>query len=99
MVNAIRARFVTLPLPPQAWHWRMSVGAVVDLVLESDGRLQPIEIKCKSAVSPSDLTGLRAFRATYPEDRVAPGLVIYAGRECLCLDRKTVAWPWNGTLK
>ena len=49
------------------YHWRAHSGAEVDLVIERDGILWPLEIKCKAKITPSDVRGLAAFRAAYPE--------------------------------
>jgi hypothetical protein len=81
--------------PPQLYHWRTAGGAEVDLIMELDGRLYPMEVKSKSSLSGHDTSGLRAFRQTYDPNRVGPGLIIYAGKECFRLDRDTIALPWN----
>ena len=98
-VNAIHRQFVTLAVPPQPYHWRAFGGAEVDIVLERDGRLHPIEVKCKTRLTKHDTRGLRAFRDTYGQERVAHGLVIYAGSECYRVDKHTTALPWNAILK
>jgi predicted AAA+ superfamily ATPase len=95
VVNCIFRQAELQSTPPQLYHWRTAGGAEVDLVMELDGRLYPVEIKSKSSLSGHDTSGLRAFRQTYGPDRVGPGLVIYAGKECFRLDRDTIALPWN----
>jgi uncharacterized protein len=94
-VNDVLRQFITLAVPPQAYHWRTGGGAEVDLVLERDGKLYPLEVKCKSHLTKHDTRGLRAFRETYPKARIMTGLIIYAGRECYRVDENTVALPWN----
>jgi predicted AAA+ superfamily ATPase len=98
-VNLVRRQFTDLGVPPQLYHWRTSAGAEVDLVLERDARLYPIEIKYKTNLTGHDTRGLRAFRETYGRAggawQVMPGLMIYAGTEPLWLDRETIAIPWN----
>jgi len=51
-------------------------------------------MKCKTNLTKSDLTGLKAFRETY-QKQVMPGLVIYAGSEVYKLDEFTLAIPWS----
>jgi uncharacterized protein len=92
-VNYIHEQFATMSVPPNAYHWRTSGGAKVDLILERGGKLYPIEMRCKTNLSKRDLTGLKAFRETYKN--VMPGLVIYAGAEVYKLDEHTTAIPWN----
>ncbi|OQA82563.1 MAG: hypothetical protein BWY28_03224 [bacterium ADurb.Bin236] len=83
-----------MPMPPQAWHWRAAGGAEVDLVLERDGKLYPIEVKCKHSLSGHDARGLHSFRATYP-DKAMPGVIVYAGAETYRLSEHVIAIPWN----
>lgn len=97
-VNAVLRQVISLPVPPQAYHWRTSGGAEVDLVLEWDGKLFPIEVKCKTTVGRHDTRGLRAFRETYSSRQVMPGLIIYAGGECYRVDESTIALPWNADI-
>jgi hypothetical protein len=94
-VNYIHQQFSTLSVPPNAYHWRTSGGAEVDLILERAGKLYPIEMKCKTVLTRGDLSGLRAFRETYPKQEIMPALVIYAGTEIYKLDEQTIALPWN----
>lgn len=95
IVNYIHQQFTGLLTPPSSFHWRTSGGAEVDLILEKEGKLYPIEIKCKSNLSKGDLSGLKAFRETYTHLEVMPALIIYAGSEIYKLDANTTAIPWN----
>lgn len=97
-VNAVHHQFVTLTVPPIAYHWRTVGGAEVDIVLERDGRLYPIEVKCKTHLNGHDSRGLRAFRQTYGPDRVMPALIVYAGEACYRVNPHTIALPWNATV-
>jgi len=93
-VNMLLAHANALQVPPVAYHWRTSAGAEVDLVFERGGRLYPIEMKSSTRLGSQDLSGMRSFRATYTERDIAPGLVIYAGRDFFRLDDQTLAVPW-----
>jgi len=70
----------------------------VDLILELDGRLFPIEMKCRTNLNKHDTRGLRAFRNTYGEKKVAPAVIVYAGQECFRLNETTTAIPWQSLL-
>ncbi len=94
-VNYIHQQFASLPSPPNTYHWRTTGGAEVDLILEMNGKLYPIEMKCKTKLTTNDVSGLRSFRETYAKNQVMPGLVIYAGSEVYKLDQNTLAIPWN----
>ena len=67
----------------------------MDLVLEKNGLLYPIEIKCKTNLTKADCSGLKAFLKTYPHKKIQPALVIYAGTEVYQLDDQTLAIPWT----
>jgi Predicted ATPase (AAA+ superfamily) len=95
VINYIVQQSSALDVPPKMYHWRTSGGAEVDLILERAGKLYPIEIKCKSHLSRSDLSGLKAFRETYPQQEIMPGLIIYVGSESYKLDEHTLALPWG----
>lgn len=95
VINTIHQQFATLEVPPMTYHWRSSGGAEVDLILERNGKLYPIEIKCKTNLTKGDLSGMVAFRNTYKEDLIMPGLIIYAGSEPYKLDINTLAIPWT----
>ena len=95
VVQDIFGQFVQLNTPPLAYHWRSAGGAEVDLVLERDGRLYPIEVKCKTRLSGHDTRGLRTFRDTYPRQDIAMGLIVYAGDTCYRVNQDTIALPWD----
>ena len=97
VVQDIHGQFVQLQTPPLAHHWRTAGGAEVDLVLERDGRLHPIEIKCKTQLSGHDTRGLGAFRETYPGQDIATGLIVYAGDRTYRLNEDTIALPWDAS--
>ncbi len=95
VVNDIHGQLVQIDVPPLVYHWRTAGGAEVDLVLERDGRLYPIEIKCKTALSGHDTRGLRAFRETYAHQDIAMSLIVYAGRARYRANEHTMVIPWN----
>jgi len=83
-----------LPLVPTLYHYRQHSGAEVDLVIERDGCLFPLEIKASSRVRPSDARSIHTF-----QDAVGAtaqnGLVIYAGGEVLRLSDRCLAVPFD----
>lgn len=85
----------TIETPPYAHHWRTQAGAEVDLILERDGKLFPIEIKCKSQLSKHDARGILALRETHPTKQIMPGVIIYAGNESYQITDYAYAIPWN----
>lgn len=94
VANEIRKQLFQVSETAGQYHWRTGGGAEVDNVVEMNGLLHPIEVKCKDHLDPYDLRGIRAFRETYGE-KVASGAIVYAGHETYNLDDQTLAIPWN----
>jgi len=74
----------------EEFHYRTGAGAEVDLVLEGDFGLLPIEIKYGQRVSPRELRGIRDFVA---ERKCRYGIVIHNGERVSHLDEKLIGIP------
>ncbi|HNV72798.1 MAG TPA: DUF4143 domain-containing protein, partial [Candidatus Ozemobacteraceae bacterium] len=98
VVNDIRGQLAALPSLPDLYHWRTSGGAEVDLILDYNGMLFPIEMKFTTRLSGNDQRGIRAFRDTYPRRNVAPGLIVYVGSEVRRVSDVATAIPWTATI-
>ncbi len=83
-----------LPLIPALYHYRQHGGTEVDLVIEKDGRMLPVEIKSSSQVRPGDSRPLRLFREKLG-GAVGPGLIVYAGTRILKIDDNCLAVPFD----
>ena len=75
------------------YFWRTAAGSEVDLVLESQSGLIPIEIKQSATPRPDMAKEINAFRRDFG-DRVGKGYVIHAGSMILPLGEGTVALPF-----
>ncbi len=95
VVSEIRKLSNAMPSPPGLYHWRSHGGAEVDLILERDGILFPIEIKVKTQPSNKDARGIKAFRETYQNLRIAPGLIICACEKFMKISENDYCMPWN----
>ncbi len=82
------------PTPPNFYHYRSHGGAEVDLVLERDGLLFPVEIKSKSHPRRMDTRGLRAFCESFPGERIANGLLVCAVERPEWVAEDVLAIPW-----
>ena len=80
------------------YHWRINSGAEVDLIIEKDGFLYPIEIKSKSNLNAYDLRGLKSFIEVY-KNKCKQAIIIYAGKELYKISEKITAIPWNAICK
>lgn len=95
IVNHLYQLFVSCSMEPSVYHWRTHSGAEIDIILEMNNTFFPIEIKCSRNISPYDLRSFKTFRESYPEKKIAPGLIIYAGDESYLLDKQTMALSWK----
>ncbi|MDD5100314.1 MAG: ATP-binding protein [Syntrophales bacterium] len=73
--------------------WRTMAGEEVDLVIETEGKVLPIEIKSTSRPRISDAANLLAFQNEYGADARA-GLLLHNGTAVEWLTPKVLAAPW-----
>lgn len=97
-INMIIRLAQPLKLSPVFYHWRSNGGAELDLLLEMDSKLYPIEIKAKSNLTKHDARGIKAFRETYPKAAVEKGLILYTGKEIYKINDDVLALPWNALM-
>lgn len=95
MACEIMKQAATLAAQPAFYHWRAAGGAEVDLLLERDGTLYPIEIKLTANPTRRTASGILAFRAAHPQRRVANGIVLCAVEEPRWVADEVLAMPWN----
>ena len=95
MVCELLKQSAALTTPPTFYHWRTAGGAEVDVVLERDGVLYPVEIKLTASPGRRTASGIEAFRAAHPHRAVGMGLVICAVDTPRWLADNTLALPWN----
>ena len=84
---------------PMIYHWRKHSGAEVDLILERDGILFPIEIKASTKVGRSDARGMMAFREEYHHLKIAPGLIIAPVEKMFPVTEHDYAFPWDAIIR
>ncbi len=95
VVGEVR-RMAAVAIPaPALYHWRTHAGAEVDLVLERDGWLWPIEIKCSANITRRHERGFHAFREAHPAARIRPNLIVAATTEPRWLSPETLIIPWD----
>ncbi len=75
--------------------WRDRAGHEVDFILEWDDKLVALEIKAGSQVTPSDLTGIRAFRDSFKRQPLLVRSVVLLAGKARPLDGDVVALPWG----
>lgn len=78
---------------PQAYFWRTASGMEVDIVVETAGKLVPIEVKLSATPRPLMAEPIRRFREDFG-DRAAPGYVVHPGDVRLPLVPGVTALPF-----
>jgi len=79
----------------QIYHWRVHSGSEVDLLLERDAILYPVEIKVKSQPSRKDARGILALREHYSQSQIAPGLLISPSERFERVTENDYITPWD----
>lgn len=74
-------------------YWRTAIGEEVDFVIETGGRLVPIEVKSGSAPRLADAANLRAFREEYGK-KARAALLLHTGTRMEWLAPDVLAAPW-----
>jgi len=80
-------------LEPQVYFWRTSAGTEVDIIVDVDGKLVPIEVKLSATIRPDMASGIRDFQKDLG-DRAAPGYVVHPGDVSLPLGPRVTALPF-----
>ena len=78
---------------PQIYFWRTSYGKGVDIIVDSGGKLIPIEVKLSSTPRTSMADTIKSFREDFGL-RAAPGYLVHPGDERLPLAPGVTALPF-----
>jgi hypothetical protein len=79
---------------PQVYFWRTSAGSEVDLVVESAGKLIPIEVKLSATPRPAMADTIRIFQEDLGH-QAGGGYVVHGGEIHLPLAPRIAAIPFN----
>jgi uncharacterized protein len=74
-------------------YWRTASGEEVDFVIETGGRLVPVEVKSGARPRLADAAHLRSFRAEYAK-KARAGLLLHTGSALEWLAPGVLAAPW-----
>jgi predicted AAA+ superfamily ATPase len=81
---------------PELYYWRSKTGIEVDLIIDRNGRLYPIEVKASSTLLPPHTEPLNRWRAL-AGSTAAQGILVapvshrFSLKECRAI-------PWNEML-
>lgn len=79
---------------PHLYFWRTSSGEEVDIVVEQEGQLVPIEVKLSSTPRPTMARNLELFQEDY-QDLAQTGYLVHPGEAFLPLVPEVVALPFG----
>lgn len=79
---------------PQVYFWRTSVGVEVDIVIESGGKLIPVEVKLSATPRPAMAAAIKSFREDFG-GKALPGYVVHPGEVRLPLGSNVTALPFS----
>ena len=74
-------------------YWRTATGEEVDFIIETDGKLLPIEVKASNRPRLADTVHLRSFRAEYGK-KARAALLLHTGSTLEWLAPDVLAAPW-----
>ncbi len=77
VVTEIFKTIISRGIEPQMYFWRTSSGMEVDIVVESNYRVVPIEVKLSSTPRPAMAQSIKAFRGDFG-DKALDGYVLHA---------------------
>ena len=78
-------------------YWRTTIGEEVDFIVETGGKLLPIEVKATTRPRLADAAHLRTFRAEYGK-KARAGLLLHTGTTLEWLAPDVLAAPWWSVL-
>lgn len=93
VVQEITKAYLHRGIEPQLWFWRTSTGAEVDIIVETAGKLIPVEVKLSATPRPRMGDRIRSFQHDLAS-RAAPGFLIHPGDHRLPLGRTVTACPF-----
>lgn len=80
-------------IDPKIWFWRTSQGAEIDILIEHEGGLVPVEVKLSATPRQAMAASIRDFRSDLGE-RALPGFVVHPGDVSLPLGPDATALPF-----
>ena len=79
---------------PQLYFWRTSSGTEVDIIVQDQGKLIPVEVKMSSTPTKHMASGIESFRKSHTEVS-KKGYVVHLGEMILPLGKDILAMPFR----
>lgn len=81
-------------IEPQIYFWRTGAGAEVDILVQTNGQLVPIEVKLSATPRPTMASAIRTFQNDMGK-KASPGYVVHPGDVHLPLGPGVTALPFT----
>ena len=87
--------FVSLGKQPDVFFWRSQDGLEVDLLIQANGLLHPVEIKLTATPTIRHLDPLNRFKTIAGHDAAAQGVLVCRTQRKQRLPNDNIAMPWH----
>jgi len=94
VVEAVKA-FANKGMKPALWYWRSHDGLEVDLIVQLNGKIIPIEIKLTTTPTVHHTYSLRRLRTLAGENSCEPGIIVCRIAEAQPMPFGITAMPWQ----
>ena len=93
VLSEIIKTYIHRGIDPQVYFWRTSAGMEVDILVETGGRIIPIEVKLSATPRPAMASAINTFQKDFGENALS-GYVIHPGNVRLPLGENVIALPY-----
>ena len=94
VISEIFKAYLHRGVQPQIYFWRTSSGDEVDVVIEHESKLIPVEVKLSSTPFPKMAKGIVALRKDLGS-KIERGYVVHMGNTIASLGDSTIAIPFS----
>jgi predicted AAA+ superfamily ATPase len=95
MISEVWKAFFNQGKRPSAFFWRAQGGTEVDLIIQAQGKLWPIEIKLTATPSAHHLKGVNSFKELAGKEASQQGLLVCNTAKKIELPGDNIALPWS----
>ena len=93
VITEIVKTYMNRGILPRIYFWRTRAGTEVDIVVETEGKLVPVEVKLSATPRSAMASGIKAFQSDMGQ-KAMKGYVIHPGNVTLPLGSEVTALPF-----
>jgi len=94
IIEALKA-FLNAGLNPDMFFWRSHDGLEVDLIVQAQGKMHPIEIKLTATPTIKHIEPLEKFKKIAGSDASETGIMVCRVDRAVTLPDRNIALPWH----